>query len=71
MAVNEFFFGIIFAIIAAICFNLAPIFQKEALDQMEEVKFSNFFRSLLAMFTNKKRLVTRFRQSSTVIRATV
>jgi len=55
MAVNEFFFGIIFAIIAAICFNLAPVFQKEALNQMDfEVKFSNFFRSLLAMFTNKK-----------------
>ncbi len=60
MAVNEIFFGIIFAIIAAICFNLAPIFQKEALGQMDEVKFSNFFRSLFAMFSNKKWILGLF-----------
>ncbi|MHA1730039.1 MAG: hypothetical protein ACTSWY_15120 [Promethearchaeota archaeon] len=46
--------GIFCAIIATICFNFVPILQKEALYQMEEVKFSNVKKSIRNMLTNKK-----------------
>ncbi len=57
MAIVENVLGIFFAILAAVCFNLTPILQKEALDQMHEVSFSNVRKSLKKMFTNKKWLI--------------
>ena len=53
MASVEYIFGIFFSILAATLFNLAPIIQKEALDKMHEISFSNMKKSLRVMFTNK------------------
>jgi len=42
MASVEYILGIIFAVLAGICFNLVPVMQKEALSNMKhEVSFSN------------------------------
>jgi uncharacterized membrane protein len=53
MASVEYILGIFFSILAATLFNLAPIIQKEALDKMQEISFSNMKKSLRIMFTNK------------------
>ena len=54
MASVEYIFGIIFSVLAGICFNLVPVMQKEALNQMREVSFSNMKYSLRTMFTDRK-----------------
>ena len=55
MASIEYIFGIIFSVLAGICFNLAPVMQKEALSNMKhEVSFSNMKYSIRTMFTDKK-----------------
>jgi len=55
MASVEYIIGIIFAVLAGICFNLVPVMQKEALSKMKhEVSFSNMKYSLRTMFTDRK-----------------
>ncbi len=55
MASVEYIFGIIFAVLAGICFNLAPAMQKLALSNMKhEVSFSNMKTTARTLFTNRK-----------------
>jgi len=55
MASVEYILGIIFAVLAGICFNLVPVMQKEALSNMKhEVSFSNMKYSLKTMFRDRK-----------------
>ena len=54
MASVEYIFGIIFAVLAGICFNLVPVMQKEALNKMHDVSFSNMKYSLRTMFRDRK-----------------
>ncbi len=55
MASVEYIFGILFAVLAGICFNLVPVIHKEALSNMKhEVSFSNMKYSLRTMFTDRK-----------------
>jgi len=55
MASVEYILGIIFAVFAGICFNLAPAMQKLALSNMKhEVSYSNMKSSVRTLFTNRK-----------------
>ena len=60
MAFIEYIIGILCSVVAGVCFNLAPIIQKEALIQMDEVTFSKMGQSLRTMITNKKWIFALF-----------
>ena len=55
MATVEYIMGIIFSVLAGICFNLAPAMQKAALSNWKhDVSFSNMKHSVRTMFTDRK-----------------
>ena len=55
MASVEYFLGIFFAVLAGICFNLAPAMQKAAVSNWKhDVSFSNMKYSVRTMFTDRK-----------------
>ncbi|MHA1341621.1 MAG: DMT family transporter [Promethearchaeota archaeon] len=49
--------GVVLALLATILFNLGPIYQKSAVDKMEEIKGKNFLNSIISMFKNAKWLL--------------
>ena len=42
------------ALLATIMFNIAPVFQKQALDKMPEMDKGNVLKSFLSLFKNKR-----------------
>ncbi len=46
--------GILLALIASLFWNLAPLFQKEALGEMEEIEAKSFYKSTKVLFTDGK-----------------
>ena len=55
MATVEYIFGILFSVLAGICFNLAPAMQKSALSNWkQDVSFSSMKYSIRTMFADKK-----------------
>jgi drug/metabolite transporter (DMT)-like permease len=54
MPVMDLVWGIIFALLATIMFNLAPVLEANALYQMREVSFRNIGSSIKLMLSHKK-----------------
>jgi len=50
----DYILGIILAMVSTILFNIAPILQKEVLDDMESIESGNMGNSYRIMFKNKK-----------------
>jgi drug/metabolite transporter (DMT)-like permease len=46
--------GIVLALTASLFWNIAPLLQKEALAEMEEIKAKSFWKSTKVLFTNAK-----------------
>ena len=54
MADILYYMGILMALLATIMFNIAPVFQKQALDKMPEMDKGNVLKSFLSLFKNKR-----------------
>lgn len=54
MPIMDYVWGVIFALIATIMFNIAPVLEAEVLYQMREITFRNIRSSIKLMVTNKK-----------------
>jgi len=52
-----YIFGILLGLIATVFFNIAPIYQKEGLNQISELESKKVWKSTVAMFTNSRWLL--------------